>query len=164
MQCTFALSRRFYPKRLTGYSGYTFFIIMCVPREMNLQPFALLTQCSTTEPQEHCRYAGFQFNIIKNYMLGVFQLRLARCDLYYIFTVTDRFRPKQNTGVGGNGSHSSGSGTAWDFPQIFQLDWDGMRFCFVGVGQERFENPCRSLLYHSLQKKGELLEACPGRS
>ncbi len=26
---------------------------MCVPWELNLQPFALLTQCSTTEPQEH---------------------------------------------------------------------------------------------------------------
>ncbi len=30
-----------------------FFIIMCVPSELNPQPFALLTQCSTTEPQEH---------------------------------------------------------------------------------------------------------------
>ncbi len=27
---------------------------MCVPWESNPQPFALLTQCSTTEPQEHC--------------------------------------------------------------------------------------------------------------
>ncbi len=25
----------------------------CVPWESNPQPFALLTQCSTTEPQEH---------------------------------------------------------------------------------------------------------------
>ncbi len=30
-----------------------FFISMCVPCESNPQPFALLTQCSTTEPQEH---------------------------------------------------------------------------------------------------------------
>ncbi len=30
-----------------------FFISMCVPWELNPQPFALLTQCSTTEPQEH---------------------------------------------------------------------------------------------------------------
>ncbi len=29
------------------YSGYT-----CVLWELNPQPFALLTQCSTTEPQE----------------------------------------------------------------------------------------------------------------
>ncbi len=28
------------------------FISMCVPWELNPQPFALLTQCSTTEPQE----------------------------------------------------------------------------------------------------------------
>ncbi len=26
---------------------------MCVPWESNPQPFELLTQCSTTEPQEH---------------------------------------------------------------------------------------------------------------
>ncbi len=26
---------------------------MCAPWELNPQPFALLTQCSTTEPQEH---------------------------------------------------------------------------------------------------------------
>ncbi len=30
-----------------------FFVCMCVPWELNPQPFALLTQCSTTEPQEH---------------------------------------------------------------------------------------------------------------
>ncbi len=49
----YAFSRRFYPKRLTVHSGYTFFISMCVPWELNPRPFALLTQCSTTEPQEH---------------------------------------------------------------------------------------------------------------
>ncbi len=49
----YAFSRRFYPKRLTVHSGYTFFVSMCVPWELNPQPFALLTQCSTTEPQEH---------------------------------------------------------------------------------------------------------------
>ncbi len=53
----YAFSRRFYPKRLTVHSGYTFFVSMCVAWELNSQPFALLTQCSTTEPQEHgqCR-------------------------------------------------------------------------------------------------------------
>ncbi len=30
-----------------------FFISMCASWESNPQPFALLTQCSTTEPQEH---------------------------------------------------------------------------------------------------------------
>ncbi len=48
----YAFSRRFYPKRLTVHSGYTFFISMCVPWELNPQPFALLTQCSTTESQD----------------------------------------------------------------------------------------------------------------
>ncbi len=61
----------------------------------------------------------------------------------------DRFRPKKtkNTGVGGNGSHSSGIGTGQDFPPVFSWDWDGTRFFFVGVGRERFENP---LLCHPL--------------
>ncbi len=33
-------------------SGYTCIVSMCVPWESNPWPFALLTQCSTTEPQE----------------------------------------------------------------------------------------------------------------
>ncbi len=37
----------------SDFSGYTFFVSMCVPCEFNPQPFALLTQYSTTEPQEH---------------------------------------------------------------------------------------------------------------
>ncbi len=49
----YAFSRRFYPKRLTVHSGYNFFCqYMC---SLGVEPttFALLTQCSTTEPQEH---------------------------------------------------------------------------------------------------------------
>ncbi len=48
----YAFSRQFYPKRLTVHSGYTF-LSVCVPLELNPQPFALLTQCSPTEPQQH---------------------------------------------------------------------------------------------------------------
>ncbi len=33
----YAFSRRFYPKRLTVHSGYTFFASMCVPWELNPQ-------------------------------------------------------------------------------------------------------------------------------
>ncbi len=46
------LCRHFYPKRLTVHSGYTFIVSMC---SLGIEPttFALLTQCSTTEPQEH---------------------------------------------------------------------------------------------------------------
>ncbi len=44
------------------YSAFRLYIIyfiifyqyVCVPWELNPWPFALLTQCSTTEPQEHC--------------------------------------------------------------------------------------------------------------
>ncbi len=32
---------------------FIFFVSMCVPWELNPQTFALLTQCSTTEPKEH---------------------------------------------------------------------------------------------------------------
>jgi len=44
----YAFSRCFYPKQLTLHSRYTlFFVSMCVHWELY---FALLTQCSTTEP------------------------------------------------------------------------------------------------------------------
>ncbi len=45
-----AFSRRFYPKRLTIAFRLYIFISMCAPWESNPQPFAQLTQCSTTEP------------------------------------------------------------------------------------------------------------------
>ncbi len=60
---TFTFSRRFYPKRLTVHSGYTFvFICTCVPWELNPQPFAPVMQCSTTEPQEHNVFPSFKKN------------------------------------------------------------------------------------------------------
>ncbi len=37
---------------------------MCVPWESNPQPFALQTQCSTTEPQEHF-YNSFNISVLK---------------------------------------------------------------------------------------------------
>ncbi len=43
----------------TVHSGYTFFVSMCVPWELNPQPFAPLIQFSATEQQEH--YMGFTF-------------------------------------------------------------------------------------------------------
>ncbi len=48
----YTFSRCFYPKWLTVHSGYTCFISMC---SLGIEPmtFVLLTQCSTTEPQEH---------------------------------------------------------------------------------------------------------------
>ncbi len=46
---------------------------MCVPWELNLQPFALLTQCSTTEPQEdlHTLHTGTHtLNISFTYLMS----------------------------------------------------------------------------------------------
>ncbi len=51
----YAFSRRFYPKRLAGHSGYTCFVSMCSLGIEPTQPFVLLTQCSTTEPQKQSR-------------------------------------------------------------------------------------------------------------
>ncbi len=39
--CIYAFSRRFYPKRLTVHSGYSFIVSMCVPWESNPQRNAL---------------------------------------------------------------------------------------------------------------------------
>ncbi len=50
---TFTFSRRFYPKRLTIAFRLYIFISTCVPWESNPQPFAQLTQCSTTEPHRN---------------------------------------------------------------------------------------------------------------
>ncbi len=46
-------TRRFYPKRLTEHSGYTCFLQYVCSLGIEPTTFALLTQCSTTEPQEH---------------------------------------------------------------------------------------------------------------
>ncbi len=50
---THEFSKRFYPKRLTLHSGYTFFCQYVCSLGIEPTTFALLTQCSTTEPQEH---------------------------------------------------------------------------------------------------------------
>ncbi len=44
------LADAFIQSDLQLHSGYTFLISMCVPWESNPQPFALLTQCSNTDP------------------------------------------------------------------------------------------------------------------
>ncbi len=58
----YALSRRFYPKRLTiAFRLYIFFFSTCVPWESNPQPFALLTQCSTTEPHRNTCWINYGY-------------------------------------------------------------------------------------------------------
>ncbi len=66
----YAFSRHFYPKRLTVHSGYTF-VSMCVPWELNPWPFALLTQCSTAEPQEQEQYVPSHIAAAPGEQLGV---------------------------------------------------------------------------------------------
>ncbi len=45
--------------------------LQCVPWELNPQPFALLTQCSTTEPQEHMQDIC-HINICRTYATGTY--------------------------------------------------------------------------------------------
>ncbi len=47
------LADAFIQSDLQLHSGYTFFISMYNPWELNSKPFALLTQCSTTEPHRN---------------------------------------------------------------------------------------------------------------
>ncbi len=49
---------------ILSYGRYTFFLSVC-SLGMNPRSFALLTQCSTTEPQEHClAHLFFQINVV----------------------------------------------------------------------------------------------------
>ncbi len=80
----YAFSRRFYPKRLTVHSGYTYFCqYMC---SLGIEPttFALLRQCSTTEPQEHDNYninKGKKGYLIGNFLL-IIQNTFSRNERY----------------------------------------------------------------------------------
>ncbi len=88
-------SRRFYPKRLTIAFRLYIFISMCVPWESNPQPFALLTQCSTTEPHRNTvvlvvfyalRGCIFYKKLSKNNSITVFLSRFsAFLESYLIF-------------------------------------------------------------------------------
>ncbi len=57
-------------------------------------------------------------------------IRLARCDLYYIFTVIDSYRQKNKK------KKQHGSGREWE---SFFREWNGTGFSpsfFVGLGRE----------------------------
>ncbi len=53
MKYTFTFSRHFYPKRRIVHSGYNFFCQYVCSLGIEPTTFVLLTQCSSTEPQEH---------------------------------------------------------------------------------------------------------------
>ncbi len=55
-----------------------YFVCMCVPWELTPQHFALLTQCSTTEPQEH-RFSCFFIQITEYVVVDETLLRSGRC-------------------------------------------------------------------------------------
>ncbi len=69
----YAFSRRFYPKRLTIAFRLYIFISMCVPWESNPQPFALLTQCSTTEPHRntHIMSCGSTYWAVNKFIVSL---------------------------------------------------------------------------------------------
>ncbi len=67
---TFTFIRRFYPKRLTVHSGYTVFCQYVCSLGIEPTTFALLTQCSTTEPQEDkCNGQKQKFTSATEYIL-----------------------------------------------------------------------------------------------
>ncbi len=68
----YAFSRCFLSKATYSTSRlYIFlFVSMC---ELKPQPFALLMQCSTTEPQEHNKKVFFAQNVLK--LLSLFKSR-----------------------------------------------------------------------------------------
>ncbi len=53
-------SRHFYPKQVKVHSGYTFFCQYVCSLGIEPTTFALLTQCSTTEPQEQLYFEVFR--------------------------------------------------------------------------------------------------------
>ncbi len=71
----YAFSRRFYPKRLTIAFRLYIFISTCVPWESNPQPFAQLTQCSTTEPHRN--------TVLNKYVGGFWCERTSGDGLFY---------------------------------------------------------------------------------
>ncbi len=77
------LADAFIQSDLQLHSGYTFLISICVPWESNLQPFALLTQCSTTEPQEHCVFHRILWKKVRIVRLI---LRIYKFSLNSVFT------------------------------------------------------------------------------
>ncbi len=85
----------------------------------------------------------------KLHLFCFIQLRWARCDLYYIFTVTGRFWPKKTREWEGMGVILPG------VEQFFRRIGTALDIFFVGEGRERFENPLPShpLLYTSRVKK-----------
>ncbi len=78
------LADAFIQSDLQVHSGYTILISMCVPWESNPQPFALLTQCSTTEPQEQllCSSSGL--------MIALSQVPLNCWAVFYPRRATDQ--------------------------------------------------------------------------
>ncbi len=81
----YAFSRCFYPKRLTIAFRLYIFVSMCVPWESNPQPFALLTQCSTTEP--HRNTYTYIYSVGESYFYIYFYI----CTHTYIYTHTHIF-------------------------------------------------------------------------
>ncbi len=64
LRCTY-LADTFIQSNLQCYSGYTFFFCQYVC-SLGIEPttFALLTQCSTTEPQEHKFKVSLGFSLL----------------------------------------------------------------------------------------------------
>ncbi len=94
----YAFSRRFYPKRLTAYSAFRLYIFFVFNQyvcslEFNPQPYVLIKQCSTTEPQEHLYFIIFGMFVCFCVSLYVISKVNACCEKYYILYKILRHRP-----------------------------------------------------------------------
>ncbi len=77
------------------HSGYTFVVSMCVPWESNPQPFVLLTQCSTTEPQELSQRTNFYQRCcnmtVEQYLLQSYHIYFSNnCTLNHTYKQTNK--------------------------------------------------------------------------
>ncbi len=84
----YIFSRRFIQSDLQAIHC---FVSICVPWELNPQPFAPLTQCSTTEPQEHgtYKYALLTNNKLNNilYICIIYNYKFLHLLIIYVLNI-----------------------------------------------------------------------------
>ncbi len=89
----------------------------------------------------HCEYAGFQFNIIQNYILGFYSIKVGTLWTVLYFYCNWQISAQKTRKWEGMGVILLGVERDGIFPQVFHGIEMGREIFFVGVGREMFENP-----------------------